>query len=499
MDNRHISLAIFGNQNSNSGFQPLYWINTPPQQLENLVPPGMEDNPYFFVLETYATHTLFTLVQNHVSSFMSSRPGALKMAIALPKGYRIAGPEGPMEVLLKVRTLFMEQCMTHSMGDSYQFTERLADAAIFEQLLNNYTLEPDNAAQQPMTGQNDALLLLTSEQTSQLFLDCQRQEFTHYRRIIIGEKGKASVYPNIIRGLQIPRPRPVTQPAAPSAPPRSSTPPTSSPTPSPSQKPSSPQSASTKPGYLRYVWVPVVTFILGVLLGWWIASSNTDTTVDEEEEDPVETNILPNPLDNHIDEQREDPSEDRPEDDAPQGFSNQLLITYQGLLESAVGLTFDQVDKMYEWISDEEVASACNAADRQFVSRVNGYKAIVDFLRAGDIEAAKSKENETHAMGRNSSGKDNIHLMQMRAAYRSWVDDEGVEHRYSPEEAAEALKLFQMKAHDGLINSFADINNIHNEIGQTIHITDQRNGGSNPNPGNRHHQQNGGGSPLPER
>jgi len=495
MDNRHISLAIFGNQNSNSGFQPLYWINTPPQQLENLVPPGMEDTPFFFVLETFATHTLFTLVQNHVSSFMSSRPGTLKMAIALPKGYRIAGQEGPMEVLLKVRALFMEQCMTHSMGDSYQFTERLADAAIFEQLLSTYTLEPDNTAQHPMTGQNDALLLLTSEQTSQLFLDCQRQEFVPYRRIIIGEKGKASVYSHIIRGLQIPRPRPAMQSAPPSTPPKSVTPPTASPTPSPSPKASSQKSPSTKPSYLRYVWVPVVTFLLGILIGWWLASSSSVASAEEEEDDPEEVNTIPNPLDNHPEDEREDQREENTDDAPTQGFSTQLLISYQGMLDSAVGLTFDQVDKMHEWISNEEVASACDAADRQFVSRVKGYKAIADFLRAGDIEAAKSKENETHAMGRSSSGKDNIHLMQMRGAYRSWVDDNGTEHPYTPAEAQEALKLFQVKAHDGLINSFADINNIHNEIGQTIHISDQHNGGSN-----RHHQQNNGsGSPLVER
>ena len=45
MEQAKITLAIFGNQNSNSGFQPLFWINNPPQQLENMVPPAMEENP----------------------------------------------------------------------------------------------------------------------------------------------------------------------------------------------------------------------------------------------------------------------------------------------------------------------------------------------------------------------------------------------------------------------------------------------------------------------
>ncbi len=207
MDNQKLTLAIFGNQHSNSGFQPLYWINNPVQQLENLVPPGMEENKYFFVVETTPTCTQFTLIQNHVSSYMSVRPGVLKMAITLPPGYQLASGVSPFDVLMRVRQTFIEQCLTQksALSETYNFNNKLAPIDVFADIVNSYALVPAISRHRPMCGSDDALLLVDSEERiSQLFLDVQYPEFEPYRRIVVATHGNTTAYAHVLSQLDIP-------------------------------------------------------------------------------------------------------------------------------------------------------------------------------------------------------------------------------------------------------------------------------------------------------
>lgn len=196
MSDTKISLAIFGNQNSNSGYQPLYWINDPPQQLENFVPPGMDENPYFFTLQVLPAHTQYTLIQNRVSSYMSSRPGVLKMAISIPKGYRISGGVSPMTVLIEVRKTFLDTCMTQRDAhiEAYNFKEKLADPDIFSTIVDAYQLEADTQPHLPMSGTDEMLMLLDDTAIAQLFIAPQKPEFTQFKRIIVANKGDVSIY-----------------------------------------------------------------------------------------------------------------------------------------------------------------------------------------------------------------------------------------------------------------------------------------------------------------
>jgi len=198
MDSIKISLAIFGNQNSNSGFQPLYWINDPPQQLENIVPPGMDENPYFFTLQVLPAHTQYTLIHNRVSSYMSVRPGVLKMAITIPKGYCISSGISPMQVLLDIRQKFIDTCMTlrDTQAKAYNFKEKLASPDTFINIINAYELVPDTHPHLPMTGTEDAVMLLDDTAISQFFISPQRPEFQKFRRIIVANKGKTDIYKN---------------------------------------------------------------------------------------------------------------------------------------------------------------------------------------------------------------------------------------------------------------------------------------------------------------
>lgn len=203
MENIKISLAIFGNQNSNSGFQPLYWINNPPQQLENIVPPGMDENPYFFTLQVLPAHTQYTLIHNRVSSYMSVRPGVLKMAIAIPKGYTIRDGVSPLEVLLDVRQQFIETCMTlrDAQTDAYNYKEKLADPDIFVKIVDSYQLVPDRRPHFPMKGTEDAVMLLDDMAISELFVAPQHPEFQQFKSIVIANKGNASVYKTQFNGI----------------------------------------------------------------------------------------------------------------------------------------------------------------------------------------------------------------------------------------------------------------------------------------------------------
>ena len=202
MDNK-ISLAIFGNQNSNSGFQPLYWINNPPEQLENLVPPGMDENPYFFTLQVLPSHTQYTLIQNRVSSYMSSRAGVLKMAIAIPKGYCISGGISPMQVLLQVREKFIETCMTlrDAHAEAYNFKEKLPPPDDFVNIVDSYHLAITPKPHLPMSGTEEALMLLDDEAIALLFNSPHHPEFHPFKSIVIANKGNVAAYKTQLKGI----------------------------------------------------------------------------------------------------------------------------------------------------------------------------------------------------------------------------------------------------------------------------------------------------------
>lgn len=144
MDSNRISLAIFGNQLSNSGFQPLYWINNPPQQLENIVPAGMDDSLFFLTLQQLPEHTQLTLTSCRVSSYQSARPGVLKMAVAIPRGYRPANGKSIHDVLMHIYDVFQQTCMTprDEHAATFNFCEKLPPASTFADIVNNYALEP---------------------------------------------------------------------------------------------------------------------------------------------------------------------------------------------------------------------------------------------------------------------------------------------------------------------------------------------------------------------
>ena len=265
MDTPKITLAVYGNQHSNSGFQPLYWINNPERQLENLLPPGMGQNPYYFVVETGTKYTQFTLIENNVSSYDGFRAGVLKMAIGIPNDYRLTNNESPMNVLLDIRKTFIEQCMTKksSLSLTRNFKDELPDEQMFKDILNKYSLMRTYDQVYPMQGTEDAVILLSSEQTTAFFSNVHYPELAGYKRLVVGEKGNTENYAKVITGLTIPRPF---------------TPPPVKPQQDvciPGEKPHTAQASRVyvdlvkKPNLMipitKYVIIPIMAFLLGVL------------------------------------------------------------------------------------------------------------------------------------------------------------------------------------------------------------------------------------------
>ena len=161
MDSRRITLAIFGNQLSNSGFQPIYWINDPPRKLENALPAGVDDRPYIVALQQLEDYTQLTLVTSRVSSYQSSRPGALKIAVSMPRGWRIAGCKSLQEVLMRVYETFLQQCMTprDEQAATYNFKEKMPPASLFADIVDGYTLEEAPDQPLPLSTMGSGLLV----------------------------------------------------------------------------------------------------------------------------------------------------------------------------------------------------------------------------------------------------------------------------------------------------------------------------------------------------
>jgi len=269
MEYPRITLAIYGNQYSNGGFQPLYWINSPVQQLANPIPPGMGDNPYFFVVQTGSRFTQFTLVENHVSSCDGFRAGVLKIAIGIPNDFRLDNDMSPMDLLLDIRRTFVSECMTQksTLSLTRNFKEELPDDKVFKDIIEHYLLAPAYDTVYPMHGSDQAVILLDKHQTAAFFKNVHFPELAEYKEVVVGATGHLENYSKVIKDLNIPRPF--------TPPPVNTTPPTA-PISIPVEAPREEQSTYGQPVYLpvekkpglilpfiQFVVVPLFAFLFG--------------------------------------------------------------------------------------------------------------------------------------------------------------------------------------------------------------------------------------------
>lgn len=128
-------------------------------------------------------------------------------------------------------------------------------------------------------------------------------------------------------------------------------------------------------------------------------------------------------------------------------FDDSKVQEFKNLLRSD-NLLYVYVDNMYEWLQDSVNAAHC---DSTFINQVQGYHDIVKMLSEGKLEEAIQYQDENQVLS-------DIHLWQVRAAYKGWRDESG-EHEYDENSSKEAMAQFERDYKD--IVSFNEIYMIH--------------------------------------
>ena len=174
-----------------------------------------------------------------------------------------------------------------------------------------------------------------------------------------------------------------------------------------------------------------LAFIIGFVgVGVISLFVNTDETKAPEAQAPVVTTQKPQP-------------KKQIEDNKVQEFKRQL---------ESDNLLYVYVDNMYQWLQDSINASHC---DSTFINQVNGYHDITMMLSEGKLDEVIQYQNEHQVLS-------DVHLWQIRAAYKGWRDESG-EHEYDTHSSKEAKAQFERDYKD--IVSFNEIYLIH--VGKT--------------------------------
>lgn len=207
-----IALRIHGNPKSNAGYEPILTLNAMFPQLKDGDYPGMQSNPYYYVIHIGSNYTQYTLVHNGVSSYGANRQGTLKMAMGLPKGYCIKNRISPLDLLSQMRDIFVATCLTQVGPSSYQFKPDINSEELtcgLNEMLELYPLEPTAKPHRPMSENIESgtgIIIIPNEKIEQLFRDVQYKEFSQYHEIVVAEQGSVlSSYARNLSELPIPR------------------------------------------------------------------------------------------------------------------------------------------------------------------------------------------------------------------------------------------------------------------------------------------------------
>lgn len=190
-----ISLRIHGNPKSNAGYGPILTLNPLFPPLRDNDYPGMQANPYYYVIHIGPNYTQFTLVHNGVSSYGASRQGTLKMAMGLPKGYSLKPGISPLGLLSQMRDIFVANYLTQMAPNAYQFKQDINNQELtsaLNEMLELYPLEPTHLPHWPMSegsSAGSAVIIVGKEKIEQFFKDVQYKEFSQYHEIVVAEQG----------------------------------------------------------------------------------------------------------------------------------------------------------------------------------------------------------------------------------------------------------------------------------------------------------------------
>lgn len=207
-DNKYISLKVCGNQYANSGFMPLVSFNSPSFEVTDAEYSGFNTNSYFFSIRIERSQVVYTLIKNNVRSCNGAlREGSLKIAIAIPKGYKIANGRTPYDALIQLKDSFISSCMTckDPIKGVYEFNSGIINPNVLDDIAREFTLVNAPGPYHPMTvGAPKGYVILPEESMNLLFNDVQYVEFASYGEIIIASLVQNTNYTPLLN-LAVPR------------------------------------------------------------------------------------------------------------------------------------------------------------------------------------------------------------------------------------------------------------------------------------------------------
>ncbi|MCM1152426.1 MAG: hypothetical protein NC328_02065 [Muribaculum sp.] len=203
---RKVPFMIYGNPLSNAGYNPIFYFNKPTFTAPgDLSPAGMMANDYYFTVTISPAFVTVVLIQNNVRSAGASREGILKLAMAVPKGYRVAAGQTPYEVLKAMRDAFVATYMEpYRLGDTsgFRYKANMPGQEPLNAVLDRFSLEPALLPHRVMTGSSPALLKVPAAMMHDLFADLQYPEFSQFKEIVVGQQGALTP---VIQVSSIPR------------------------------------------------------------------------------------------------------------------------------------------------------------------------------------------------------------------------------------------------------------------------------------------------------
>lgn len=197
-----LSLHIYGNKRSDSGFAPILVIGTPLAIADSFYP-GFESCTEFYVLHTAESHTLYTVVRNGVSSIGAARTGSFKMALGVPRGMKFADGVSPYDVLTEAYRYYVAHYLAIGIAGA-QFLDRDEQVDEFRTILSRYRLEPAHSPHRPTAGTGFAVVTADEATTRAIFADPAYREFQAYGEVVFAPN-HASMAPRL--NVATPRPK----------------------------------------------------------------------------------------------------------------------------------------------------------------------------------------------------------------------------------------------------------------------------------------------------
>lgn len=206
-DNKYISLKVCGRPHENSGFNPLVYFNSPLFDVPDTVYSGFNEVSYFFSIIIEKTQVVYTLIMNNVRSCRGFRLGNLKIAMSIPKGYKISNGKTPYDTLISIKDFIITSCMTckDPIRLVYEFNSGIISPTLLDDIAREFPLESATGPYHPMSlGGPKGYITLPEEQISLLLSDVQYAEFSPYGEIVVAQSVQATNYTPIVN-LQVPR------------------------------------------------------------------------------------------------------------------------------------------------------------------------------------------------------------------------------------------------------------------------------------------------------